>query len=104
MVFIGSFQKFHAVISELRETGIQCKLYGNMEEVSTGARVNFNPAPNNTLRISVLALTSVGTIYCGSDIKLSDDYVSTAKDDFKSLSVSDAQVSYNHDTSVAKIL
>lgn len=104
MVFIGSFQKFHAVISELKETGAQCKLYGNMSEVATGARLNFDSAPNNMLRISILAFTSVGTIYCANDIKLSDNDAASAKENFKSLSVTDAKVSYNHDTGVAKIL
>lgn len=60
--------------------------------------------PNNTLTISVVAITSVGTIYCNSNIKLNDVIeIEKAKQLYQQLSISEADVSYRHESGTVTI-
>lgn len=100
MILVNDFQKFHSIITELGESQIQYKLYGKMEETFSGAYVGFDDTPpNNTLRIKLVALTAIGTIYCNSSIKLTEnDSVQIAKQLFEKLPVSGSEVSYHGDS------
>lgn len=58
----------------------------------------------NTLAIHIVALTSVGTIYCNSYTKLKEqEVVENAKQLYDQLSVTNAQVSYSQDSSTVTI-
>lgn len=99
MIVINDFQKFYSMLTELNESKIQYKLYGNMEETFSGAYAGFDTPPNNTLRIKLVALTSIGTMFCNSSIKLAnDDSVRLAKQQFSRLSISESCISYNKDS------
>lgn len=99
MIVINDFQKFYSMLTELNESKIQYKLYGNMEETFSGAYAGFDTPPNNTLRIKLVALTSIGTMFCNSSIKLAnDDSVRLAKQQFSGLSISESCISYNKDS------
>ncbi len=99
MIVINDFQKFYTVLTELDESNIQYKLYGNMEETFSGAHAGFDTPPNNTLRIKLVALTTIGTIFCNSSIKLANaDSVQLVKQQFSELSVSESGISYNKDS------
>lgn len=99
MILIQDFQKFHSMITELDESKIQYKLYENMEETFSGAFAGFETPPNNTLRIKLVALTAIGTIFCNSSIKLAkNDSVQIAKQQFNELPISESKISYNNDS------
>ena len=96
MILLNDIERFNSMIASLTESQIQFKLYGNMEETYTGAFAGIEKPPNNTLRIKIAALTSIGTIYCNSSIKLNDtDATNLAKHLYSSLPISKAQVSYD---------
>lgn len=96
MILINDFQKFYSIITELTDSEIQCKLYGNMEEVFRGAFGGLETPPNNTLCIKVVALTTIGTIYCNVSAKLNDNNtVSFLKHLYSNLHISEARVSYD---------
>ena len=59
MILLNDIEKFYSTIMELKESQIQFKLYGNMEETFAGAFAGFEQPPNNTLRIKIVALTGI---------------------------------------------
>lgn len=78
---------------------MQIFLYGKMNEKFVGAHAGFSAPPNNTLSIQVLALTSVGTIYCHSSIKLTEtEEIEQAKEIYHKLSVIETDWDYNSQT------
>lgn len=59
---------------------------------------------NSALAIRIVALTSVGTIYCNSFTKLKEsETVENAKQLYNQLSVTNAQVSYSKDSGTVTI-
>lgn len=72
MILINDFQKFHATLMDLKESKIQYKLFGNTGETSSDPFSFSENPPNNALQIKLVALTSIGTIFCDSKIKLSE--------------------------------
>ena len=104
MIYMDDINKFFSVINDLKSSGVHVHLYGNSKETFTGAHAGFDTPPNNTLIIHIVALTSVGTIYCNSCTKLKDvEKVETAKTIYQQLSVSDADVSYISESGTVKI-
>lgn len=104
MIYIDDINKFFCVISDLKNSGIPVHLYGNAEETFSGAYAGFDTPPNNTLIIRIVALTSVGTIYCNSHTKLKDsEKTENAKQIYQQLSVSDAEVSYINESGTVSI-
>lgn len=99
MVLLQDFQKFHSIISELDESRIQYKLFGKMEEAFSGAFVGTSKPKNNILHIKVVALTTIGSIFCNSTIKLTEsNTIQITKQLFGQLPISFANVSYNKDS------
>lgn len=99
MILLTDIEKFYSMISELKESQIQFKLYGNMEETFTGAYAGFEKPANNTLRIKIVALTGIGTIYCNVSIKLKNtDATELAKRIYSDLPISETQISYDKDS------
>lgn len=94
MVLMNNFQKFHTTLMDLKGSKIQFKLFGNMEEISSDSFSFSKDPPNDTLQIKLVALTSVGTIFCNSKIKLSEhESVKSAKELFSELSISESVIS-----------
>ena len=99
MIFMYDFKKFCSTVDDLKSSNIQLKLFGQMEEKFSGSYAGFDTPPNNTLSIHIVALTSIGTFYCQEGIKFKDsDSVENAKKSFESLSVSQADVSFDKET------
>ena len=104
MIYMDNFEKFHSIISDLKASGAQVYLYGKTDERYSGAFGGFETPPNNTFTIRIVALTSVGTIYCNSNTKLKDNVeLDTVKQLYQQLSVSEAEVSYVKDSGNIKI-
>lgn len=104
MIYTDDICKFHAIITDLKNSGVSVHLYGNSTECFSGAYAGFNTPPNNTLAIHIVALTSVGTIYCNSYTRLKEqEVVENAKQLYDQLSVRNAQVSYSKDSGTVTI-
>lgn len=104
MIYTDDICKFHAIITDLKNSGVSVHLYGNSTECFSGAYAGFDTPPNNTLTIRIVALTSVGTIYCNSFTKLKEsETVENAKQLYNQLSVTDAQVSYSKDSGIVTL-
>lgn len=104
MIYIDDICKFHSIITDLKDSGVSVHLYGNSTECFSGAYAGLNTPPNNTLAIRIVALTSVGTIYCNSSIKLKNqETAENAMQLYNQLSVTDAQVSYSKDSGTVTI-
>ena len=104
MIYMDDINKFSSVIGGLKSSGVPVFLYGYEEETFSGAYAGLDTPPNNTLIIRIVALTSVGTIYCNSHTKLKDPEKSeNAKRIYQQLSVSDAHVSYDKDSGTVSI-
>lgn len=99
MILSNDIEKFHSIIMDLKESQVQFKLYGNMEETFAGAYAGFEKPSNNTLRIKIIALTGIGTIYCNVSIKLKNaDATDLARRLYSDLPISEAQISYDKDS------
>lgn len=99
MILINDLQKFYSTIMDLKESQIQFRLYGNAEETFTGAFTGFEQPPKNTLRIKIIALTSIGTIYCNSSTKLNNTTaVTLAKQLYSDLPISESFISYDKES------
>lgn len=104
MVYMEDINKFFSIINDLKNSGVHVNLYGNAEETFSGAFAGFETPPNNTLIIRIVALTSVGTLYCNNSTKLKNvEQVENAKRIFQQLSVSNADVSYISESGTVKI-
>lgn len=104
MVYTDDICKFHSIITDLKNSGISVHLYGNSTECFSGAYVGFETPSNNTLEIHIVALTSVGTIYCNSYTRLKEqEAVENAKRLYNQLSVTNAQLSYSKDSGTVTI-
>ena len=104
MILLNDIEKFHSMIMELKESQIQFKLYGNMEEAFSGAFAGFEQPPNNTLRIKIVALTGIGTMYCNSSIRLNNtDAINLARRLYSDLPISETQISYDKDSGIITI-
>lgn len=104
MIYIDDICKFHSIITDLQDSGVSVHLYGNSTECFSGAYAGFDTPPNNTLAIRIVALTSVGTIYCNSFTKLKEsETVENAKQLYNQLSVTNAHVSYSKDSGTVTI-
>ena len=104
MIYIDDICKFHSIITDLQDSGVSVHLYGNSTECFSGAYAGFDTPPNNTLAIRIVALTSVGTIYCNSFTKLKEsETVENAKQLYNQLSVTNAQVYYSKDSGTVTI-
>ena len=104
MIYMDNFQKFYAIISDLKASGTQVYLYGKADEKFSGAFGGFDTPPNNTFSISIVPLTPVGIIYCNSNTKLKDNVeLDAVKQLYQQLSVSEAEVSYIKDSGNVRI-
>lgn len=94
MILINDFQKFYATLMDLKESQIQYKLFGNMEESYLGALTFSEIPPNDVLQIKLVALTSIGTIFCNSKIKLNEhESIKAAKELLSKLPISESVIS-----------
>lgn len=99
MIHMNNFEKFCSVLDTFKADNILIKLFGNKHEEFHGAFSGFSTPPNNALHIQVVALTSVGTIYCNQIIKLSnEELVNAASQLFSSLDISDCEISYSKES------
>lgn len=99
MIHIHDLDMFISIINVFNSQNVQAFLYGKMEETYKGTYAGLSKPPNNKLSIQVLALTTVGTIYCHYSVKLSElDEVENAKELYRRLSVVEADLSYDQKT------
>lgn len=104
MIYMEDINKFFSIISDLKTSDVHVSLYGNAKETFSGAFVGFETPPNNTLIIRIVALTSIGTLYCNNSTKLEDvEQIENAKRIYQQLSVSDAEVSYIKESGTVSI-
>lgn len=47
MIYTDDICKFHAIITDLKNSGVSVHLYGNSTECFSGAYAGFNTPPNN---------------------------------------------------------
>lgn len=101
MIRINDFTKFYSIIDDLQKTNTTVKLFGKKQETFCGMHAGLERPTNNFLNITIVALTSIGTIYCNQNIKLSDnDLIENATKLFSNLNVSECEISLNKDTGV----
>lgn len=104
MIHISNIEKFCSVIDNFEKSGIQVKLFGYKREDFFGAHAAFNTPANNSLLIRILAMTSVGSIYCDQVFKLSDaEAVEKANSLFDSLDIMDAELSYDKQSGILSV-
>lgn len=104
MIYMDDINKFYTIISDLKASGVPVHLYGSSNEIASGAHFIGDNPPNDALRTRIVALTSVGTIYCNSFIKLEKaEAIENAKQLYNELAVSDADVTYSKETGTVTI-
>ena len=104
MIYMQDFSKFCTIITELQNSNVQLKLFGKMEESFSGGYTGFDTPPNNALCIHIAALTSIGTFYCNSNIRLNDvDATANAKEKFEALDVFPSDISYIRESGTIKL-
>lgn len=94
MLRITNFEKFCSIIDNFKASGIQVKIFGNREEIYIGW-LSDKPCKANTLQIRLVAMTSIGTIYCNENIKIDDsELIKQAETLINSLEIINADVSF----------
>ncbi|MEY8381942.1 hypothetical protein AALG83_02070 [Christensenellaceae bacterium 44-20] len=94
MLRIIGLDKFCSVINDFKASGIQVKVFGSNEEIFTGW---FDePRKSNTLSVRLVAMTSVGTLYCNERFNLDKDseLVEQANALITSLEITNAELSF----------
>ena len=94
MLRVTNFEKFCSIIDNFKASGIQVKIFGNREEIYIGW-LSDKPCKANTLQIRLVALTSIGTIYCDERFNLDKDseLVEQANALITSLEITNAELS-----------
>ena len=99
MIRVQNIEKFYDIICSMQKDNVPMQLYGYTEETFVGSQVGWETPPNNTLIVRIVALTSLGTIYCNLSTDLvNTDLVNIAKNIYQKLSVIESKVFYD-DTS-----
>lgn len=96
MIYTDDISNFYNIVSDLEASGALVRLYGKSEETGPIMYSGSDAPPNNKMHTCIVALTSVGTIFCNSVIRLTDkEAVETCKSIFDKLNVKEAEVSYS---------
>lgn len=96
MIYTDDISKFYTIISDLEASGALVRLYGQSEETGPSTYSGSDVPPNTKTHTRIVALTSVGTIFCNSVIRLTEnEAVATCKSILDKLNVKDAEVSYS---------
>ena len=94
MIRITGLDKFCSVINDFKASGIQVKIFGHNKEIFTGWFDESSEA--NTLSVKLLAMTSVGTLYCNESFMLNEasELVEQANSLIASLEITNAELSF----------
>lgn len=97
MVKFKKFNDFYKLLEELKEDNLQFKIYGQSKEYFTGVLSDNNP-PNN-YRVTLVAMTSLGTFYCSERLNINDqEQISQVKALLNTLSIAEIDISFKDGT------
>lgn len=99
MLHIKSLIKFNELLDDFKKDNISYKIYGNSNERFVGLNSSLGLLDkNNTIVINLLALTSIGAIYCHETINFKQtETVELSKAILAKLPIINATLSYNTD-------
>lgn len=102
MVRVRTFEKFCSIISDFKTSGIQVKIFGNKKEDCTGWF--DDPLKTNRIQIRLLAMTSIGTIYCHERIIFDDpESIKQTVALINSLEITSADIAFNDENGTISI-